>query len=84
MIELVWDAELPSSELAEECGLTKPAASQHLKVLKEAGLVEARAAGNRRLYLARRERLAELRAYLDRFWGERLSRLRAAVEKAET
>jgi DNA-binding transcriptional ArsR family regulator len=79
MLDLVWDAERTSGELAEGCGLSKPAASQHLKVLREAGLVEVRSRGNRRLYRARAERLAELRAFLDLFWAERLAALGAAV-----
>jgi len=65
--------ERTSGALAAECGWTKPAASQQLKVLREAGLVDVRADGNRRLYRARREGLAELRAFLDDFWIARLA-----------
>ncbi|HJW61993.1 MAG TPA: metalloregulator ArsR/SmtB family transcription factor, partial [Actinomycetes bacterium] len=50
MLELVWDAERSSSELAEAAALTRPAASQHLKVLRDAGLVQVRVDGNQRLY----------------------------------
>ena len=81
MLALVWDAERTSSDLADGCGLSKPAASQHLKVLRDAGLVAVRADGNRRLYRARVEKLAELRASLDGFWGERLAALQAAVDR---
>jgi DNA-binding transcriptional ArsR family regulator len=81
MLQLVRDAERSSTELAERCGLTKPAASQHLRVLRDAGLVRVRAQGNRRLYRARAEQLAELRAALDGFWGERLGALQAALDK---
>ena len=81
MLDLVWDAERTSSDLADGCGLSKPAASQHLKVLRDAGLVSVRAEGNRRLYRARVEKLAELRAFLDGFWGERLAALQAAVDR---
>jgi DNA-binding transcriptional ArsR family regulator len=80
MLELVWDRERGASELAELSGLTKPAASQHLKVLRDAGLVTVRVAGNQRLYRSDRVRLDELRAALDAFWGDRLGRLRAEVE----
>jgi DNA-binding transcriptional ArsR family regulator len=80
MLELVWDGERGASELAELSGLTKPAASQHLKVLRDAGLVTVRVAGNQRLYRSDRVRLDELRAALDAFWGDRLGRLRAEVE----
>jgi DNA-binding transcriptional ArsR family regulator len=80
MLELVWDRERGAGEIAELSGLSKPAASQHLRVLREAGLVRVRVAGNQRLYRSDEVRLAELRAALDAFWGERLGRLRAEVE----
>jgi DNA-binding transcriptional ArsR family regulator len=80
MLELVWDTDRSSSELAERCRLSRPAASQHLKVLRDASLVSVRAEGNRRLYRARTDQLAALRDILDRFWGARLQALRAAVE----
>jgi DNA-binding transcriptional ArsR family regulator len=50
MLRLVWDAERPASELAEAAGLSRPAASQHLKQLRDAGLVSVRVDANRRLY----------------------------------
>jgi DNA-binding transcriptional ArsR family regulator len=80
MLELVWDRERGASEIAELSGLTRPAASQHLKVLRDAGLVTVRVAGNQRLYRSDRVRLEELREALDAFWGDRLGRLRAEVE----
>jgi DNA-binding transcriptional ArsR family regulator len=83
MLLLVRDTERTSGELASACRLTRPAASQHLKVLKDAGLVAVRVDGNRRLYRARARRLAEVRAVLDRFWGDNLDALRAAVEGDE-
>jgi len=75
MLELTWDAERRPSDLARSCKLSRPAASQHLKVLREADLVSVRAEGTRRLYRARADRLAELRAMLDQFWGSRLASL---------
>jgi DNA-binding transcriptional ArsR family regulator len=80
MLELVWDRERGASEIAELSGLTRPAASQHLKVLRDAGLVTVRVAGNQRLYRSDPVRLEELREALDAFWGDRLGRLRAEVE----
>lgn len=74
--------ERTSGSLAEECGWTKPAASQHLKLLRDAGLVEVRADGNRRLYRARREGLAELRSFLDEFWTTRLAVLEDEVRSS--
>lgn len=82
MVSLVLDRERSSSDLATRCRLSRPAASQHLKVLKEAGLVTSREEGNRRLYRARIERLAEVRAMLDDFWGERLARLSEELSNA--
>jgi DNA-binding transcriptional ArsR family regulator len=80
MLDLIWDAERPASEIADAIGITRPATSQHLRVLREAELVEARIDGNRRLYRARGERLAALRAMLDAFWAERLDRLGREAE----
>ena len=79
ILALVWDAERSSSEIAEAVGATRPATSQHLKVLRDAGLVQVRADGSQRLYRVDSERLAEVRAALERFWGARLGRLSAAV-----
>jgi DNA-binding transcriptional ArsR family regulator len=79
MLELVWDRERGPSDLASRCQLSRPATSQHLKVLREAGLVSVRLAGNRRFYRVRAGRIAELRAMLDQFWGERLARLQAEL-----
>jgi DNA-binding transcriptional ArsR family regulator len=83
MLSLAWDRECSSGDLARGCRLSRPAASQHLRVLREADLVSVRSAGNRRLYRARAERLAELRAMLDDFWGSRLGRLRAELTAHE-
>jgi DNA-binding transcriptional ArsR family regulator len=84
MLSLVLDRECNSSELASRCRLSRPAASQHLRVLREAGLVSLRVQGNRRLYRADASRLAELRAMLDAFWGERLARLADELKDAES
>ena len=77
MLELAWDRERSPSDLARRCQLSRPATSQHLKVLREAGLVSARLEGNRRFYRVQAGRVAELRAMLDQFWGSRLARLQA-------
>jgi DNA-binding transcriptional ArsR family regulator len=83
MLRLAWDGERSSSELAEAAGLSPSAASQHLKLLREAGLVHVRVDANRRLYRVDAARLAELRSFLDDFWGDRLDALRSAAETAE-
>lgn len=79
MLTLAWDCECSSGDLARGCRLSRPAASQHLRVLREAGLVSVRPDGNRRLYRVRPDRLADLRAMLDEFWGARLAGLRSEL-----
>jgi len=83
ILRLVWDAELSAGEIASHFDVTQPAVSQHLKVLKEAGLVDERRNGTRRLYRARPEGLAELKEYLDDFWGDRLEALKREAEREE-
>ena len=68
-------------ELARELPVSRPAVSQHLKVLKDAGLVVDRAAGARRIYQLDPEGLGELRAYLDQFWTRALAAYKTAVEQ---
>ena len=80
MLELVWDRERTAGEIAERSGLSAPATSQHLRVLRETGLVSVRVDGNRRLYRTEPERVAEVRGALEAFWGERLARLRDDLE----
>jgi DNA-binding transcriptional ArsR family regulator len=80
MLELVWDRERTAGEIADHSRLSAPATSQHLRVLREAGLVSVRVDRNRRLYRAAPARVAELREALEAFWGERLAR-RAPMEE---
>jgi len=80
---LVRGRELAAGEIAARFDVTRPTISQHLTVLKNAGLVSERREGTRRLYSARREGLAELRSFLDRFWDESLERLKREVEHEE-
>jgi len=68
-------------ELAAQLPVSRPAVSQHLKVLKEAGLVGDRADGTRRVYHVNPEGVAALRAYLDRFWNQALAGFKEAVEQ---
>ena len=79
MLMLTWDRERSPTELARSCHLSRPATSQHLKVLREADLINVRLEGNRRLYRARADRLAELRALLDEFWSSRLASLQSGL-----
>jgi DNA-binding transcriptional ArsR family regulator len=75
-------AERPRAvgELASELPVSRPAVSQHLRVLKEAGLVVDRPEGNRRVYRADPAGLAALRAQLDTFWNQALATYEAVVE----
>jgi DNA-binding transcriptional ArsR family regulator len=68
-------------ELARELPVSRPAVSQHLKVLKDAGLVIDRPAGNRRIYQLDPDGVGALRAYLDQFWNSALAAYKAAVEQ---
>lgn len=83
ILELVADDELSAGEIASHFDVTRPAVSQHLTVLKGAGLLSERRDGTRRLYSVRREGLSELRDFLDSFWADGLDRLKAAAEQAE-
>lgn len=78
-------AERPHAvvDLARVLPVSRPAVSQHLKVLKDAGLVIDRQAGNRRIYQLNPDGVDALRAYLDRFWSRALTAYKAAVEEAE-
>ena len=67
-------------ELARELPVSRPAVSQHLRVLKDAGLVMDRAEGNRRIYQADPAGLAALRAQLDTFWNQALATFEQVVE----
>ena len=83
ILALVRDAELSAGEIAEHFDVTRPAISQHLRVLKEAGLVTERREGTRRLYRSRPETIAQLWASLEEFWSESLRTLKAAAEHEE-
>jgi DNA-binding transcriptional ArsR family regulator len=83
ILELVRARELSAGEIAAQFDVTRPAISQHLGVLKEAGLVDERRNGTRRLYRARPQGLAELKAFLDGFWDARLEALQREAEREE-
>src|ERR1700754_1247682 len=83
ILSLVRDEELSAGEIAGHFDVTRPAVSQHLGVLKEAGLVEERRNGTRRLYRARPEGLQPVREFLEQFWDERLDALKREAEIEE-
>jgi DNA-binding transcriptional ArsR family regulator len=83
ILTLLREHELSVGELAARVGVTQPAVSQHLRVLRDAGLVSERREGTRHLLRARPEGLAELREFLAGFFDERLERLKQAAEAEE-
>jgi DNA-binding transcriptional ArsR family regulator len=83
ILRLVWDRELAAGEIASHFEVTRPAVSQHLRVLKDADLVDERRDGTRRLYVAKRDTVAELRQFLDDYWSGTLTRLRDVAEDSE-
>lgn len=83
ILRLVRERELSSGEIAANFDVTRPAISQHLGVLKHAGLLSERREGTKRLYRARPQGLAGLREFLDEFWTERLDVLTREAERDE-
>jgi len=72
----------PVNAIAAGLPVSRPAVSQHLKVLKDAGLVEERSEGVRRIYSLRREGLLELREWLDSFWDDALLAFKIEAERS--
>lgn len=83
ILRLVRDEELSAGAIASHFEVSRPAVSQHLSVLKEAGLLHERRQGTRRLYRARPQGLGELRAFLEEFWDDRLLALKRQAELDE-
>jgi len=84
ILRLVRDEELPAGAIARQfLTISRPAVSQHLRVLVDAGLVDVRPDGNRRLYRLRREGLRDAAAFVEEMWSDRLARLKHAAERDE-
>ncbi|NMN97482.1 ArsR/SmtB family transcription factor [Antrihabitans stalactiti] len=83
ILERLAESPCAVGELARELPISRPAVSQHLKVLKDAGLVQDRAVGTRRIYQLDPEGMNALRAQLDRFWGQALTAFKETVEQPE-
>jgi len=81
ILRLVQHGELPAGQIAAHFDLTQQAVSQHLAVLKRAGILAERRDGTRRLYSLRSESLLPLRSLLDEFWPDALARLKLSVER---
>jgi DNA-binding transcriptional ArsR family regulator len=84
MLLLVRDQPLSVNEIAAQFEISQQAVSQHLHVLKDAGLVEVRPEGQRRLYAIRPEGLAAVEEFLSALWPQSLGRLKAAVESKKS
>jgi DNA-binding transcriptional ArsR family regulator len=80
ILRLVRDGELPAGQIAEQFDITAQAVSQHLKVLKDAGVLKERRDGTKRLYSIRPEAVESLHAFLDELWPPALARLKDAIE----
>jgi DNA-binding transcriptional ArsR family regulator len=84
ILRLVRHEELPAGEIARRFpSMSRPAVSQHLRVLTDAGLVSVRPDGNRRLYRWRREGLRDAASFVEEMWSDRLARLKTAAEREE-
>ncbi len=84
ILRLVWSQERPATDIADHFSeVTRSAISQHLGVLKDAGLVTERRDGTRRLYRAQRAEIKKLRKFLDDYWTSGLERLRDVAESAQ-
>lgn len=81
ILRLTWDREVSAGEIARALPVTFGAVSQHLKALRDAGLVDVRTEGRRRYYLANRARLGPLAAALEQSWAASLDRLAAVIEE---
>jgi DNA-binding transcriptional ArsR family regulator len=83
IFERLADRPRAVGELARDLPVSRPAVSQHLKVLKDAGLVIDRREGNRRIYRLDPDGVGALRAYLDQFWNRALAAFKTAVEQRD-
>lgn len=83
MLRLARDGERTATELAAAAGLAPSAASPHLKLLREVGLMRVRVDAKRRLYQVDLQRLAEVRGALDELWGDRLDALKTRAESGK-
>ena len=81
VLELLREGERPVGELAARLPVSRPAVSQHLRVLRGAGLVTERREGTRRLYRVDPEGLAALRTYLETYWSDVLSAFKDAADR---
>jgi DNA-binding transcriptional ArsR family regulator len=82
ILECLVEQPLAVVDIADRLPVSRPAVSQHLRVLKDAGLVRDHRDGNRRIYAVQRDGLAALRVQLDQFWNDALTNFKTLVEQA--
>ena len=80
ILRLVWGQERTAGEVAANFDVSRPAVSKHLRILREAGLIEERRSGTQRLYRARQDRLADVRGFLESFWDDGLAAIKRSAE----
>jgi DNA-binding transcriptional ArsR family regulator len=83
IVDLVRDREMAAGTIAKRFKLTRPAVSQHIAILREAGLLDERRVGAQRYYVVKSEAFDELVAYIEGFWRPRLRRLKQVAEAVE-
>ena len=83
IVDLVREREMAAGTIARRFKLTRPAVSQHIAILREAGLLDERRVGAQRHYVVRSEAFDELAAYIEGFWRPRLRRLKQVAEDVE-
>jgi DNA-binding transcriptional ArsR family regulator len=83
IVDLVREREMAAGTIARRFKLTRPAVSQHIGILREAGLLDERRVGTTRYYVVRSEAFDELAAYIEGFWRPRLRRLKRVAEAVE-
>jgi DNA-binding transcriptional ArsR family regulator len=82
ILKLLAGGEMRAGDIAKRFETTRPAISEHLRVLLEARLLVSRREGTRRIYAVRKETFIELQGFLNQFWDDRITRLKAAAERA--
>ena len=83
IVDLVREREMAAGTIARRFKLTRPAVSQHIAILREAGLLDERRVGAQRYYMVRSEAFGELVSYIEGFWRSRLRRLKQVAEAVE-
>ena len=80
ILRLIWSQERAAGEVAAQFDISRPAVSKHLRILKEAGLVQERRTGTRRLYRARQEGVEDVRRFVESFWDDGLAAVKRSAE----